>query len=42
MGHLESRTCLIQLKQDKEGYWRISDEDFAALDERILDYPISW
>ena len=42
MGHLEPRACLIRLKQDKEGCWRISDEDFAALDERILDYPISW
>ena len=42
MGNLEPSACLIRLKQDEAACWWISEEGFAALDERILDYPISW
>lgn len=40
-GHLAAEDILVELKPDKEGYYSLSDADFARLTQRVIDYPAS-
>lgn len=38
IGNMTSKTLAVEIKKDDEGYYGISDEYFASLDELIIDY----
>lgn len=38
LGYMEDKSITVTVKEDSEGMWGISDEDFLALDEYILSY----
>lgn len=38
IGNMTVKTTLVQIKQDDDGYYTITDEDFMKLDELIIDY----
>lgn len=39
LGHLDEESLVLQVKQDDEEVWNLSDDDFGNLDRYMIDYP---
>lgn len=39
LGHLETKSIVVQVQRDEEGVYGLNEDDFGNLDMLIIDYP---